>query len=246
MFSFTPFARWFARRGQRRPLTPTRGVPFRPTLEALETRNLLSTLAVTNLSDTGVSGDGSLRGEIAAAANGDRIVFAPSLAGQTITLNAANGPLALSKSLTIQGLGADQLTICGNNATEVFRIAAGATDTITGLTIADGNADRGDGGGILNAGTLTLDDSTLSGNHADGGEGGGIFNDFGGTVTIDHSILFGNRADGGAGGGVFNQGTLTLDFSALVGNSAPTGADLDNVGGTVTLHHSFVGERADG
>jgi hypothetical protein len=30
MSFFTPFARWFARRGQRRPLTSTRRVGYRP------------------------------------------------------------------------------------------------------------------------------------------------------------------------------------------------------------------------
>ena len=120
----------FAGRSRRRPLTPARRVRRRPTLEALETRSLLSTLTVTNLGDTGVSGDGSLRGEIAAAANGDQIVFARSLDGQTITLNGDNGPLDLDKDLTIRGPGAARLTISGNNATEVFSIDAGATDTI--------------------------------------------------------------------------------------------------------------------
>jgi len=46
----------------------------------LEDRYLLSTLTVLN---TGDSGAGSLRDTISAAQNGDTIVFAPSLAGQT-------------------------------------------------------------------------------------------------------------------------------------------------------------------
>jgi hypothetical protein len=236
----------FARRGRRRPLTPARRVRRRPTLEALETRSLLSTLTVTNLSDTGASGDGSLRGEIAAAANGDQIVFARSLDGQTITLNGDNGPLVLNKDLTIRGPGAARLTISGNNATGVFSIAAGATDTITGLTIADGNADGGGGGGIFNEGTLTLDDSTLSDNHADGASfgGGGIINFVGGAVTIDHSTLSGNHADGGgAGGGIFNilGGTVTIDGSTLFGNRAPGGAGggIFNAG-ALTLNFSAV------
>ena len=121
MSFFSQFARWLGRRGPRRPVTPIRRARLRPTLEALETRDLLSTLTVTNLLDTGVKGDGSLRGEIAAANSGDRIVFPDSLAGQTITLNPGNGPLVLRKDLTIQGPGADKLTISGNNATEVWR-----------------------------------------------------------------------------------------------------------------------------
>jgi hypothetical protein len=70
----------------------------------LEARLAPATLTVTNNSDTGVAGDGSLRGEIAAAAAGDTIVFAPNLAG-TITLTQGTA-LVLSKNLTIQGLGA--------------------------------------------------------------------------------------------------------------------------------------------
>ena len=67
---------------------PSMRADFRPSLEALEDRVVPSTLLVTNNADTGVSGDGSLRGEIAAAQNGDTIRFAHSLAGQTITLNS--------------------------------------------------------------------------------------------------------------------------------------------------------------
>jgi hypothetical protein len=254
MSFFTPFARWFGRRGRRRPLTPTRRVRYRPpTLEALGTRDLLSTLTVTNLRDTGVSGDGSLRGEIAAAANGDQIVFARALVGHTITLNAANGPLLLNKDLAISGPGAARLTISGNNGTEVFSVAAGASDTITGLTIADGNADGLflGGGGIVNNGTLTLANSTLSGNHADNNGffgGGGILNF--GSLTVNDSALSDNHADGvfGAGGGIFNGGMLTIEQSTLSGNHADVGqgGGIFNQG-TVTIEHSTLsGNHADG
>jgi hypothetical protein len=47
-----------------------------PRLEVLEGRALPSTLSVTTLRDSGVAGDGSLRGEIAAAQSGDTITFA--------------------------------------------------------------------------------------------------------------------------------------------------------------------------
>src|SRR6516165_10518861 len=71
-------------------------------LEALEDRWLPSTLTVLNNLD---SGGGSLRAEVAAASSGDTIVFNKSLVGQTITLTS--GDLAITKSLTIDGLGAD-------------------------------------------------------------------------------------------------------------------------------------------
>src|SRR5262245_29855074 len=72
---------------------------YRPQLELLEGRSLPSTLTVINLNDTGAPGDGSLRGQIAAAAPGDTIDFAPTLSG-TINLGS---DLTLDRDLTIQG-----------------------------------------------------------------------------------------------------------------------------------------------
>src|SRR6516225_8670720 len=88
---------------------------FRPLLEALEDRWLPSTLTVLNNQD---SGAGSLRAEIAAAQNGDSIVFASGLNGQTITLTS--GELLITKSLSITGPGEAELTISGNHVSRVF------------------------------------------------------------------------------------------------------------------------------
>jgi hypothetical protein len=83
---------------RRRPRRHERSLRTRlvPRLEVLEDRTVPSTLTVTSAAD---SGTGSLRAEIAAAQSGDTINFAPSLAGQTITLTS--GELAINKSLTI-------------------------------------------------------------------------------------------------------------------------------------------------
>src|SRR6516225_3286050 len=70
---------------------------FRPRIEILEQRTVLSTWTVTSPAD---SGDGSLRAMIAAAQDGDQIVFDDSLHGQTIRLTS--GQLALTKSLDIE------------------------------------------------------------------------------------------------------------------------------------------------
>src|SRR5438067_6338665 len=105
--------------------------PFRPRLELLEGRDVPSTLTVTNNHD---SGAGSLRDAIGHAKDGDTIVFASSLTGQTIALTS--GELAISKSLDIEGPGADKLAVSGNNKFRVFDVVnQGLTITIAGLTI---------------------------------------------------------------------------------------------------------------
>jgi hypothetical protein len=225
---------------------------FAPRLEALEDRTALSTLTVLNNSD---SGTGSLRAVIASASSGDQIVFDPALNGQTITL--ASGELLLNKDLTITGPGAGLLTVSGNNASRVFEVASGVTDSISGLALSHGRA-APTGGGILNAGTLTLSNATVSGNlvYSGGGDldfGGGIYNS--GTLTVQNSTVTGNVAFGptpdtptptsGWGGGIYNSGTLTVTGSTLSADTASTGGGLLNGGllngsGTATVSTSTL------
>src|SRR5882724_6954074 len=151
--------------GRRRP------APFRPIFEALEERAVLSTYHVMNNADDGT---GSLRAAIVAAnahLGADKIVFDASLSGQAIALTS--GELLITDDLTINGLGASNLTVSGNNSSRVCEVAATANVTLSGLTITGGRAVSG--GGILNYGTLTVRASTLSDNVAFF-VGGGIAN----------------------------------------------------------------------
>src|SRR4051794_13784821 len=94
-----------------------------------------ATLTVTNCADSGASGDGSLRGEIAAAASGDTIGLTPGLTC-TITLGST---LTLDTNLTIDATGAT-IAVDGNNAVTVFVVNPGVTATLKGLTIQHGKA----------------------------------------------------------------------------------------------------------
>src|SRR5712691_4688912 len=118
LWSRVPRCSESSRRRQQTLRKPARrGRSFVPRIEPLEDRTVLSMLTVTNPAD---SGDGSLRAAIAAAQSGDQIVFDTSLNGQTITLTS--GELAIDKSLDIEGLGADRLTVSGNDASRIFDI----------------------------------------------------------------------------------------------------------------------------
>jgi hypothetical protein len=241
-----------------------------PRLEALEERAVPSTLTVTNLSDTGIAGDGSLRGEIAAAQAGDTITFRPGLTG-TITLTG--GGLLISKSLTINGPGAATLAVSGNNASRVFDFAKGTTDSLSGLTVENGfvnvsSPDGMRGGGIANFGSLTVNGCSIVNNLVRGmdlGDGGGIYNQ--GTLTISNSTIADNTAlgpptGGGYGGGIMNDvgpvvilrgrqqhlpTIVTISNCTIAGNTADNGGGIAADGTQVTISDSTIsGNTANG
>jgi hypothetical protein len=114
--------------------------------------------------------------------------------------------------------------------------------TLAASTVAGNLSDFGDGGGIANAGALTVMRSTISGNVAYAANGGGIANT--GTLTIEDSTLSGNSAVFGSGGGVSNTFALSMYDDTVSGNTADlSGGGLDNEafqGGTVTLDNTIV------
>jgi hypothetical protein len=203
---------------------------FRPRVEGLEDRCLLST--VTNLTD---HDPGSLRDAIATTPPGGTVDFEPGLSG---TIVLTTGELAIAKDLTIAGPGAGVITVNANFASRVFNIQATFTVAISGLTIANGSVTSARGGGIYNAGRLTVTDSTLSGNSAIVSGGGILNND---TLTVTNSTLSGNSATL-EGGGIFNGGPsmVTVINSTLSGNSATVGGGIYNAGGTLTVTDSTL------
>jgi hypothetical protein len=142
--------------------------------------------------------------------------------------------------LTVIGPAA-QVTISGNHAVQVMVIITGATVALHGLTIADGFFISDEflfccaGGGIENAGTLTITNSTLSGNEA--GFAGGIDNS--GTLTITDSTFLGNGAE--EAGGIRNRGTLTIANSTFSGNGAKVAGAIDNESTLTITNSTFSG-----
>lgn len=140
---------------------------------------------VNNNNDGGTD---SLRDVIANVCAGSTITFAPNVTG---IIYLTSGDLLINKSLTINGPGANLLSVQRNAPTSGFgilRIApASVIVNISGLTISNGFAngayDSGlaFGGGISNIGALTLTNAVVSNNTAGDG-GGGIYNN-GGALT---------------------------------------------------------------
>lgn len=169
--------------------------------------------------------------------------------------NNGTGDLDIRSNLTLSGLGAATTIIDGNQLDRVLQIHPGATVTVEHLTITNGqspagaasSSGRGEdgaaGGGILNAGNLTLRSVIVHNNRtgdggangfgsvtaANGGPGGGLFNS--GALSLifvqvsdngtGQGSNGGNEAsagDGGDGGGIANTGTLTISDSWIDGN----------------------------
>jgi CSLREA domain-containing protein len=194
----------------------------------------------------------SLR-EAIAKSNTDKqglITFQPGLTG---TISVTSALPTITGSVAIEGPGASTLAVKPNIfflfsllfPNSVFSVAAGASASISGLTITGGNGSGGflffgnSGGGINNAGTVALDSVVVSANTA--ANGGGIHN--AGTMTIDNSTIQGNTAS--TGGGINNAGTLTITNSTISGNAANTGGGINNTGTlsvfNTTLHGNSAG-----
>jgi predicted outer membrane repeat protein len=189
------------------------------------------------------AGAGSLRAAITAAnANPgpDAITFGPDVTG-SITL--ASSLPQVTDDLVITGPGASSLAIDGDGH-RILAVKAGATLRVAGLTFRDGDAGSGDGGAILNHGSLVGEGLAFTGNRA--ALGGAIAGD--GTLDIEGSTFAGNTASA-AGGAISADGAVTLVNSTFAGNVAHSlgGALLLRGGGTLaSLTVSGNGTSAGG
>lgn len=218
-------------------------------------------------------GPGSLRQAIADAAPGEVITFAPHLGGATIALVA--GQLTLERDLAIDASALSRPLRLDAGAADgperVLEVARGATVVLDSLIISGGTTtdgrrtvEAGNGGGIYNAGSLTLRNTTVSNNSTGGGGtrprrggagglGGGIYNK--GVMLIEDSIVRGNATgDGGVGEGYdgddWDYGWTDWDSGWLdtyngMGGPGGAGGGICNVG-TLTMRRAVVSHNLTG
>ena len=120
----------------------------------------------------------------------------------TLTINGASVGIQENTSL-LEGCG-------------VFN-KEGCTMTLNDGYIRNNTAGTDHGGGVYNAGTLTMTGGTISGNtiNTTGKHGGGVYNAgtmiFGGGTIQENWTL-------GDGGGIYNNGTLTMSGGSILNN----------------------------
>ena len=171
-----------------------------------------------------------------------------ALGTRNITLSSDVSPIdpANDGALVVKGtvvLDLNGYTInrnIGNEAVTdgyVIKVESGANLTINNSSatndgVITGGYNLGDGGGIVNKGTLTLNAVTVSGNKVEEnrsayGVGAGIYNE--GTLTMNNCIVKENVAIGGGGGVHSEKGTLTINGGEIKNNSS------NNKGGGVRV-----------
>lgn len=195
---------------------------------------------------------------ISLAASGDAVMVASGTYKENLWIGI---------SLTITGAGAQTTVIDGKGTySVVINFYPSNNVTLSALTIRNGFG-SGNGGGIINNGTLTISNSTVSGNTTTDrcvgqrcfAQGGGIYNNKG-ALTINNSTLSANtvacggpRCHAPSGGGIFNnQGKLNINNSTLSGNTAVLGGAgfgggiyTDN-NAAVTISNSTIGSNNGG
>ena len=193
-------------------------------------------------------------------ANGVATIIVPAgcfrLSGGLVVSLSSFSPVS---SMVITGGGSGS-TGCGGGGTVIDAQQTGTVLSISGLSsvalsgvtltggLSCGLAVGCDGGGIINAGALSLNDVTIAGNAARAGpdqstpgaaggtghDGGGVYNYPSGRLTVTGSAIIGNVAGGGGAGG---DGSGN---NGGPGGPGGNGGGIYNAGGVVKLISSTI------
>ena len=172
-------------------------------------------------------------GTVNYAETGDQTILALDYSGLGVAgtgtktfsgTTTATGGITVSGSVTVTGDGSAttfvqaHATDAASATNRVFKVESGNTVTISNMTVRNGNATAGIGGGIYNEGALTVNNTTISDNTTIG-YGGGICNDSGGDITIEKCTISNNSA-GSNGGGISSNDDINIYNSTISGNTA--------------------------
>ena len=193
------------------------------------------TVRTVTKSEDSETTEGTLRYWVKNAAMADVIAF--SGAGTTVNLTST---LTLNKGLVLAG----PATITQTGSGCVFSIPSGTSIGMSKLTIASGKG-ASYGGGVANAGTLTMNGCTVR-NSSSSGSGGGVWNE--GTLTMKDCTIENNDCMY-AGGGVGNNHTLTMENCTVSGNTSKfmthDGGGISTWGTATIKKCTITGNTAD-
>jgi hypothetical protein len=186
---------------------------------------------------------------------GNNCLFQTTQFGLNLIQNTTS--LCFAGNITLVGAGAATTIIDGNRddsnlgvAAPVMFVGNNAPVEIRGVTLKKGNFSVGSlfgwGGGINNAGILTLTECAVTNNFSGSGGGGGVYNS--GTLTVLRSTLALNATNGN-GGALYNvsfnlQTTMTVIDSVIENNVASQGGGISNYLGFLTVTNSTISNNS--
>jgi uncharacterized repeat protein (TIGR01451 family) len=194
-----------------------------------------SLITVVNTND---SGPGSLRQALLGACSGGTVNFNLTYPA-TITLSSQ---IEITKALTIDGPGADQLAISGNNTSRIFTTTEALT--LESLTLQNGKApDNNTGGAIYTDSPLTLTAVSLISNTTNAQNAGAVYADSD-LVVVDS--LFENNTAATYAGAVEVHGNLTISNTRFIANRAATDGGALYVWGNIQAVNSLFAANSAG
>ena len=180
-------------------------------------------LIVNTTGDETTSGDGllSLREAIAAAnSTGQGIGFDPSLDGQTVTLDPADGPITISGSVSVAGPGAGSLTV-SDSTSALLEVQSGGVLHLSNVSLSGaGTALQTDASGqailqaVLASGGIT-DNGTLTFNEFVDNNCAAAITGTGSLTKNGPATLTLGAANSYTGGTTIRSGALAGDTNAL-------------------------------
>ncbi|GBO51894.1 hypothetical protein APA_3475 [Pseudanabaena sp. lw0831] len=198
------------------------------------TTNLNAPITLTgaltgNATTINVGVAGTVQNGVDAAASGATV----NLAAATYTLGAT---VPINKNITVNGAGANNTIVSGNNAVQVFNIGNNSTVNMNNLTVTNGRSAGDAGGAFIDSGsTLSLNGTIFSNNFASS-QGAAILNSSNSTLNVANSTFSNNSAS--AVSGIANYGTATVSNSTFSNNRANIIGVFYNVNATTTISNS--------
>ena len=187
-----------------------------------------------------------IQGAVDASESGDAVNVAPGTYFENVQID---------KSLNVMGAGAYDTIVDGQQSGSVFTIGMNNPNVdvaLSGMTIQGGSGTYTErwpgeplvqcGGGVWNAGSLSLTDSVVYDNTANE-YGSGIWST--GSLTVDRSFIYGNDKPRD-GGGIWSSGDLIVKDSAVAGNAAHWNGGGIWSSGNMLVENSYIAENAAG
>ncbi len=183
----------------------------------------------------------------------DAIDQANSVGGQDTITFSVTGTITLTSDLPnidegtlIQGPGADQLTVDGDDSFQIFNFFGISTaeydSSVSGLTLTGGHTGVA-GGAIVKAysnGNLAISDCVITGNSTDGPGGGIALYDTRGDITITDTVVSDNESGSGGGGLAASDNDPGHEMHVTVTGSSFTGNHADTIGGGIWAQHGVI------